>query len=658
MKISLNWLKDYLDIKKTSEELMDVLNSLGHEVESIEKIGDDFILDLEITPNRGDCLSVLGIARELGAALNLKLKTKKPETLFKTEDLNKPLNINVSNPAICPRFTARVIDDIEIAPSPLEIQQRLISYGFRPINNIVDITNYVMIETGQPLHAFDYNKIETVVGKKLVRLRQARAGEKVITLDGKNRFLNEGAIIIEDNKKIYDLTGIMGGLNSEIDQKTKTIILQGAIFDPILIRKTSKYLNLVTDASYRYERGVDINGTIYAVNLATSFILNSCKQAKAGHLIDKTFKQIASAKIFYNIADINKLLGTDISINQAEEFLRRLNFEVGNEMRENIVKTYAIPPSYRAYDVMIWQDLAEEIARIKGYNHLRKQNWPKQKAKRLNIQYALSEFIKDILVASGYNEVYSYSFSDEKTLKTLGLFSDKIVEVEKPLSPETRYLRPDLLPSLLAQIAKNPWAKEIKIFEIGNCFLGKKEFKQIAIVQTSGSYKEMEEVVKTIKEKLKVSEINYEVFKIPKQILNQMKIRKDVFFLRMDFDILARQLNNFNYQPSHTPKKVQFKPISKFAPTVKDLAFVVDRKIQPQDIAKEIKSTDDKVKLVELFDEFISDKFGQTKKSLAFHIWLEDMERPLEEEETRKILKKITRHLSEKFNAILRGEVV
>ena len=382
MKVSVNWLKDYIDIDKTPEQLADDLSLFGHEAESIEKIGDDTVLDLEITPNRGDCLSVLGIAREIAALYNTKLRITKYEV--REEKIDKKIEIKIADPPLCSRFTARIIDGVKIGDSPKWMQEMLASYGFRPVNNIVDVTNYVMVATGQPLHAFDYDKIQD----GFINIRSAKKGDEVITLDGKNRVLNEGAIIIEDSEKIYDLAGIMGGIKSEVDEKTKTIILQGAIFDPILIRKTSKYLNYTTDASYRYERGVDYEGTITGVDMATSLIQEISKEAKVSKLIDIRSQKPEEIAIKLDLAMANKLLGTNISKNEADKYLTRLGFNIDNDTVQ--------VPSYRAFDVKIWHDLAEEIACVYGYNNIKKSQiaskMPKGKAQTENDEFKTNWF--------------------------------------------------------------------------------------------------------------------------------------------------------------------------------------------------------------------------------------------------------------------------
>jgi phenylalanyl-tRNA synthetase beta chain len=662
MKISYKWLKDYVDIDVSPEKLAEDLSLFGHEVESVEKMvypeqsrgSDDSVLDFEITPNRGDCLSILGIAREISALYNIPLKNSTTVLgSIEAVDLGKKIDVKVSDPKICPRFTARVIDNIKIGESSKEIQEKLATYGFRSINNIVDITNYVMVATGQPLHAFDYDKIKD----GLMNARQAKEAEEVITLDGQNRVLTEGAIIIEDAEKIYDLAGIMGGIKSEVDENTKTIILQGAIFDPILIRKTSKHLNHVTDASYRYERGVDFEGTKSGVDLATKLILDSCRDAKAGKLIDQVSQKQESAKIPFKIFDINHLLGTDITIDQAEDYLKRLNIKVETKVDSGQTQTIAIPPSYRAYDVKIWQDLAEEIARIEGYNNLGVSEIEKNPTKIKNNRYILEEVLRDIIAGQGYVEVQSYSFlSEDFVKKHSSLISGELVEIEKPLSPETKYLRQDLLPAILTQISRNPWAPEVKIFEIGNCFVGNSEFTQVMIAQTGKNKVELERVINTIKKKLKVDQIDYKLVDgIDPFVLESFKIRKPVIAACIDFEKLLERVGDITAEFEIPEKKVKYRKISKFAPTVRDIAFIVGKDLDAEKIGEEIQEISDKILFVELFDEFESEKFGQGKKNLAYHIWLQDLKGPMKENEASQIIENIGKILTDKYKAKLRS---
>ena len=630
MKVSIRWLKNYVDIDKTPEQLADDLSLFGHEVESVDKIGDDYILDLEITPNRGDCLSILGIAREIAVRYNLKLKRQNLKVDLKTQNLDKDIKVKIEKPEICLRFTARIIDNIRIGVSPKKIQEKLATYGFRPINNIVDITNYVMVATGQPLHAFDWDKIKD----GLMRIRQAEKGEEVITLDGQNRFLNQGAIIIEDEDKIYDLAGIMGGIKSEVAEKTKTIILQGAIFDPVLIRKTSKFLNHTTDASYRYERGVDFEGTITGVDMAASLIKGSCPEAKIGQLIDIKSQSPEPRKIEIDINRINRLLGIDITIAAALDYLQRLGFETKGSL--------VTVPSYRSFDVKIWQDLAEEIARVYGYNKITKSPMAQSQSSKPNNEFDRREYVKDILKDLGFTETYSYSFAPKDKIELLGRKIQDCLEIANPLSGETQFLRPTLVSSLLSTIAKNPWAPEVNIFEIGKVFDKGREIWQIGMAVVGKD----DQLILVAKEKLGLKE---ETASIDQKILDAYKIRRPVKMLISDLTAVGALERGYCEEISDK----KYKKISNFAPTVRDLAFVVGENIKAEEIVNEIGAIDDKILLAELFDEF---SFKNGTKNLAFHIWLQDMAGPMKNGDVEVIIKKIITRVEEKYQGKLRSK--
>lgn len=633
MRISYEWLKDYLEITKTPSELADDLSNFGFQVESMEKIDSDTVLDLEVNPNRGDCLSILGIAREMAALYRLPLKNYSKNAVLDEQKLDKTIEPEVSDPKICPRITLRIIDNIKIGPSPAWLQQRLKSYGFRPINNIVDITNYTMIAIGQPLHAFDLVKIKN--GRMNIRL--SKKDEKLTTLDGKNRVLPPEAIIIEDDEKIYDLAGIMGGANSEVSDKTKTIVLQGAIFDSVLIRRTSKYLSLATDASYRYERGVDFKGTIDGVNLAAKLIKETSPLAKIGPIIDRKFQELPPTLIMLDSAKINKLLGTNLLASQIRESLELLGFQhlAFNEMSV---------PSYRSYDVKIWQDLAEEIARVYGYEKIEENAWLKEKRPPENKQWQKREIVKDKLRVLGLTELDSFAFIDKEKLQLLGFDPDNCLEIDNPLSAETQYLRPTLVFSLLAHLAKNPWAPEIVSFEIGKVFQKGQEFWQVGLVAIGKSAALLQKASAEIGGQ-------EEIVNIEQKILDIYKIRRPVKLVVVDFEKIDIQPVLIENQFS----VVLYRKISKFPPTVRDLAFVAEKNIIAENIRREILKISPKILLVEIFDEFASEKFGPNKKNLAFHLWLQDLEGPILSEEVEKIIQEIISLIEDKFGAKLRS---
>jgi phenylalanyl-tRNA synthetase beta chain len=626
MKISYKWLKDYVTINQDPKKLGDDLTMFGHKLESIEKHGDDTVLDLEITSNRGDCLSILGMAREIAALYNSELKIQNAE--IKEEKLDKKINLKITDPTVCPRFTARVIDNIQITESPKWMQEKLATYGFRPINNIVDVTNYVMVATGQPLHAFDYDKIKD----GLMSVRLSYENEEVMTLDGQNRILPKDAIIIEDKEKIYDLAGIMGGYKSEVDEKTKTIILQGAIFDAVLIRRASKYLSHQTDASYRYERGVDCEGTIGGVDMAASLIKKTCSDAKIGELIDIKSKKYKPTEIKFELTKINNLIGIDIDSAKAEEYLNRLSFEV----KEN----NATVPSFRVYDVKIWQDLAEEIARLYGYNKINKIEMAKSKAEN-NQEWQKKEIIKDICKEVGFTEIYSYSFADKDKIEMLGFDIADCVETSNPIAPELKYLRPTLLPSILSQMAKNPWDPQIRIFELEKVFDKNGEKWQLGLAVSGKQEMYIQKVMEILKIKKAITTVD-------QKILDAYKIRRPVKYLIIDFDEIKY---GFSEKLNYAIAQNKYKLISKFPPTVRDLSFIVAENISEDAIADCIKSISADILIVELFDVYHMD---DNKKSLAFHIWLQDVKKPLADAEANQIVEQVIKGIENKYNAKIR----
>lgn len=634
MKISYDWLNDYIEITKTPTELANDLSSLGFTVESIEKKDQDFILDLEIHPNRGDCLSVLGIARELSALYDISLKTEKLDIQISEDKIDKNIKVTVSDPKICPRFTARIIDNIEIKPSPLWMQKRLINFGFRPINNIVDITNYVMVAIGQPLHAFDFNKIQD--GQMNIHLTGET--EELTTLDGKSRQLPKDTIVIGDGQKIYDLAGIMGGFASEVDEKTKTIILQSAIFDNVLIRRASNKLSHVTDASYRYERGVDYNGTTLGVNMAAILIKEFCPQVQTSEIIDIKSDVLKQRNISIDQAKINTLLGSDLSFSQMQAYLKRLNFNL-----QSIKKPEVTVPSYRYFDIKIWQDLAEEIARLYGYDKINEDFLPNNQKEILNSNWQKKEQVKDLLRIIGFTEIYSLSLVSKKQIELLGLDSSIALEITNPLSSEMQYFRPSLIPAMLMTVARNPWAPEIAIFEIGKVFHDQKEVWQVGLITaTNTSY-----LIKNALEKLSLTK---EILNIDQKVLDYYKIRRAIkatTFLLDEINVSHERIDN-------TILNNKYHEISKYPPTVRDLAFVIDNNIKAESVSQTITEISPSILFVEMFDEFESDKFGPNKKNLAFHVWLRNLKGPVSEDETNIILKDIIKTIEEKYPAKLR----
>jgi phenylalanyl-tRNA synthetase beta chain len=596
----------------------------------------------------------LGIAREIAALTKTKLTLPSRHSELVSESRripnqvrdDYPLTIEIQDPEACPRFTCRIIDKIKIKPSPQWIIDRLESYGFRSINNVVDITNLVMIELGQPLHAFDYDKI---AGHKML-IRRAKEGERVKTLDGFERVISSNTIIIEDAKNIIDLAGIMGGELSEVGQKTRTIILEAAIFNPVLIRKTSKEQTLTTDASYRFERGIDSLGQLLVLNRAAELILKYAG-GETGPAIDITKLKFEPKKIKVDLKKVSLLLGIDIKVNEAKKDLNCLGFETKKKTK-NIIETKI--PSWRN-DISIWQDIAEEIARIKGYDKLEVKPSNKAKPQNNNSSFKQKEILKDRLNDLGLSEIYSYNFLSSHDLEILKKMDESLYKIENPVDSENRYLRDSLFPSLIKAIAKNPTFSEIKIFEIGEVFNLKNGERTYLSVGLAGD--KIERIIEVIDKinQITLSDLKWQTKILNKEELKRYKIKKQ--HAAMAEADLSQFLTDKPLKGEYELiSGVKYRDISKFPSVSRDFAFVVNVETSASDLVEAIKKLSPLIVRVELFDEFESAKLGQNKKSLAYHLEFQSPERTLTKKEGDELSKKVITLVKKKFKGALRDK--
>lgn len=603
-------------------------------------IGDNTVFDLEITPNRGDCLSHLGVAREI-AALSDKSFKRSPINLDTiSQKATDTVNVEIQGKEICSQYQARVIENIEIKESPDWLKKKLISIGAKPINNIVDATNYIMFDIGHPLHAFDAAK----VGKTII-VRRAKKGETLKTLDDQTCILESSDILITDDNGPLAIAGIMGGKDSEISSETTTIILESAEFDRKLVRKTAKRLNLMTEASYRFERGIDSNGVEYALNKAAKLIA----EISSGKILSGISRQFnktdgLSIEIVYN--KINTLLGINISHNQINHILKSLGFE--------IKANFCTAPSWR-HDISVWQDLAEEVGRIYGYGKIKpiavvKSSPPTES------EYYYVEFTKDILKDSGFSEVMSYAFLSEEDIKAAQLKPSSLLEVANPLQTENKYLRNSLIPNLLKAIAKNPSFDTTFLFEIGHVFTKETEINVLGLATAGKDAKTViESTVANLDKTVGIKKIK--VKEITRAELNRFKIRKPITYVAeiplSDFAKKYLKSSQPKLKLSSTP--VHYRPVSKFPSLTRDIAFIVDKKITPKDVAEAIYAISDYITRVELFDEFASDKFGKSMKNIAFHLYFQKLDKTMTDIEADDIMKQIIKTVEKKFDAKLRS---
>ena len=607
-------------------------------------IDSDTVFDLEITPNRGDCLSHIGIAKEIGALLHKSVRKNPIKLKMSNESASSIFNLEVNEKTLCPNYFARVIKNVKIGPSPKWLKSRLELCGIKPINNIVDVTNYIMFDLGQPLHAFDLDRISD---KKIV-VRKAKKSEKIITIDHDTKILSGSELVIADAKKPIAIAGVMGGAYSEILDTTHDVVIEAAEFERKSIRKTSKDLSLVSDASYRFERGIDPVSIEYAINKAAKMM----QEIAGGTILSGivSYKsEFKKTEFEFDHDKINNLLGTSLSHEEINNILISLGFKIS----ENI----CIVPSFRK-DISIWQDLAEEVVRIYGLNSIKLIKVSKTSAPKKS-SYYYKEHIKDILVANGFSEIFGYSFMSEEELKITDSRADELLEVVNPIQPENKYLRQSLIPGLLKAISKNPTFDPVLIFEIGNVFNKKSEKTYLGV---SASGKSSSEYINKVKNllliDLKLKENEIKIHELARSELKRYKIKKpiahafeiDLTDINKKMHLLEKDLGLIILN-----QEIRYRAVSKYPSFTRDLAFVLDKNIKSNEVSDLIYEISELVNRVELFDEFSSDKFGKNKKNLAYHIYLQSASKTLKDNEANEVVAKIIKAVEKKYNANLRA---
>ncbi|MCQ9206926.1 MAG: phenylalanine--tRNA ligase subunit beta [Omnitrophica bacterium] len=466
MKVSYSWIRDYVDANIDPKKLMSLLTMSGTNVTSYESTGGDYIFDFEITANRPDCLAVIGIAREAAALLGKPLKIPKElRRLAKPKSKSKKetsLSISVKDAKLCPRYTARVIRDVEVGPSPDWLRERIISAGLRPVNNIVDITNFVLLETGQPLHAFDLDRINGAIS-----VRCARKGERIITIDNVPRTCEEGMLVIADESAPVAIAGVMGGLQAEVNDMTRTILLESAFFNPISIRRTARFLRVGSESSYRFERKIDVDMVPRASERASALIVE-ISGGNIGPLIDIGKVSSPAKTINFSVDRANSILGTSVDKKRAVKILKALGFSM--EDKKGSVKVTT--PGFRQ-DVKGDADLAEEVARIYGYENI-PLTIPRI-AGNTRIKDFINIFeekIKTTLTRLNLNEIITYSLISKSSIRYANINDDETVVIENPLSIDQEIMRPSMLPGMLKAISHNfkRYAKSLSFFEVGKVY--------------------------------------------------------------------------------------------------------------------------------------------------------------------------------------------
>ncbi len=465
MKISLDWLRDYIDIDLKAEEIAEILSNLGLSCEGIEHLEDDVVIDVEVTSNRGDCLSHIGIARELAAATGKELRL--PE--IRLDETGRPasdfVQVEIREPDLCRRYTARVVEGVKIGPSPAWVQKRLEAVGMRSVNNVVDATNYAMMETGQPPHAFDYATIE---GHKII-VRRAAPGEQIVSIDGTQCVLTPEMLVIADARRPVAVAGIMGGLQTEVGDATTTILLEDAYFDPLCIRTAARRLALPSEASFRFERIVDLEKIDWASRRTTQLIVKWAGGRVAKGVVDAYPRKYQPLEVTMRLSRAGKLLGIEVPTDTAVKILSDLHFE---PRRRDSLVTCTVP-TWRS-DVDREVDLIEEIARVYGYDKVPTRRKIQIEATAADPRQKLAQTMGIFLSGCGFYETINVDFVDQAVADlfsaggTLGHLG-----VRDVARKADNLLRRTLLSSLLGVLKTNVNAKNLpcRIYEIADTFI-------------------------------------------------------------------------------------------------------------------------------------------------------------------------------------------
>ena len=644
---------------------------------------DDAVIEIELTPDRGDCLSMIGVAREIAARFGLPLKnTALAPKENSTDQITTAITVTIESPDRCPRYMGRLVRGVTIAPSPQWIQYRLSSAGIRPINNVVDVTNYILLHFGQPMHAFDYERIQ----KNAIIVKPAGIAAEFETLDGIKRPLAADDLLIHDGEHPVALAGIMGGAGSEITDSTTDVFLECAYFDPVGVRKTAKRLGLSTDSSYRFERGVDPDeGLVSALETAAALLEEIAGGTTASGRIDCNPEPLRKRSISLRPNKVSSVLGVPFSTDQIVSFLESLQIICKRDTDDTIVCTV---PLFR-HDLVIEEDLIEEVGRLYGYDNIPTSDSMMLSLRRsLPATEMLTDTIRSAMAFSGMNETITNSMISEK--KCRNTMPDRMpVPLLNPLTPDMACMRTSLLPSLLdvAIYNCNRKNRNNRLFEIGKTFElhpdGTHSERTVLSVLIEGDYQPLSwnstrqqvsfYIMKGILEAFAVhlgirsstyaaqqqipscftpeaakvtlgSSITGYVGMVSEKIRNDFDIKTPVCYAELD-------ITEFLSTPLRIP---HYEPLPRFPALERDFSFVMDEGLSTSEIVETIKPLSPLLETVVPFDIFRGEKLGEGKKSVAFSLSFRSPEKTLTENDVESLCEEIISTVATKYGAHLR----
>ena len=672
MNISYNWLQDYVKCDMPSNEMAEFLTMAGLEIGAVEKVGEDVCFEAEITANRPDWLSHLGVARELAAMSGVVVKEQICEISCIAEKASEAISVDIQAEDLCPRYTAHIIRGVKIAPSPQWLQDKLTTIGLRPINNIVDITNFVLFEYGQPLHAFDYNKIN---GKKII-VRRAVASEIMKTLDDKEHKLTINDLVIADEGGAVALAGVMGGGGSEVSEQTTDILLESAFFDPVTIRRTARRTASPTDSSYRFERRVDPGAILSAARRAVAMILQLAGGSVLEGVVDSSpefTEKMPTVEL--RTARVERVLGVNVPEREIRQYLVGLGLSVVSENEK--ATTYQIP-TYRA-DLSREIDLIEEIARLHGYNTIPASKTLSTIENPENPQEVLKDGIRNSFVISGYSECITESFVAPNVARAMNPFNAmSCVRVPRAPQGDRPDLRISLIPSLLQVKVTNAHlgTSSVSLFEINHVYhvlpnqALPDEHLKVALLDDRGFLS-----IKGAVEKL-IATLDLEgtlSFTESNQSFLANGVQAEIYIDDVHIGVLgvvtqeAASLVNCKATPavaeldfttllSLKRRNIQYQEIPRFPSIVRDLSIVLDSDILWSSIKKCVtETTPPEFESIEFFDLYEGKGVEKGKKAMAFRIVYRAFDRTLTDGEVQAFVDAILARLKKQFDAELRS---
>lgn len=664
--------------------------TLGKPLEQVVDWGDT-VLDIGITPNRADCLSMLGIAREVAAITGKKIKIPATNIRESAEDINTLATVKIIDSDLCPRYTARMIKGVKVGPSPIWMKTRLEAAGLRPINNVVDVTNFVMLEMGQPLHAFDFRFLEE--GRIIVR--RSRPDEEFTSLDGKSRKLTDDALLICDGVKPVAIGGIMGGINSEVKDDTQTVLLESAYFNPTSIRRTARRLAMQTDASFRFERGIDPEATVTALNRAAQLIAELSGGAVCkGHIDEYPLKIPRTTDVLLRLKRINSVIGASIKNKEVFKILKSLDMQIRLSGKGQFLVT---PPSHRV-DITREIDLIEEIARLYGYDRI-PVTLPKIAVAEIAAigRLDLEERLRLLLAGCGYTEVINYSFIAPFFVGHLNLEENdercRLVYIRNPLTEDQSVMRTTMIYGLLETLRKNANNDcfNLKIFEIGRIFFcrGKNELpeeKNILAGLLSGEvsddlwgckqavdFFDIKGCIDNIFHDLKISNCSFRsgdaqpflhpgksgniyigdefigyLGEIHPDVLEKADLSKKAYVFEINMDILSK----------HVVDGINYREVSRYPAVMRDVAFVVSADVEGDFVVSSVwKQQEDLLENVRIFDIYAGKGLPEGTKSMGLRFSYRAPDKTLTDVEVNSVHEKIVRNVLHLTGAKIRGEI-